>query len=276
MRSATEKPIAIRVVALAAASIIAANAILLSATCNVEGPGQTRTVVSRAPPPAVNDPLNRGILIEGGILASGGNEPDTVPEGPFATYDEGFGRHEVTAFWMQEHEVTNEEYRRFDPAHEFPAGQERYPVVNVTWREALEYAVSVGGRLPTEGQWEFAARGAEGRKYPWGDSEPTCERAQFRDCGPRGALEVMARPAGATPEGIHDLAGNVWEWVLPNWFDPGKYPVNDESRRARGGSFDDDAFFLRASNRSNDFMRGFKYVSFGFRVVWPSEGARDR
>ena len=171
--------------------------------------------------------------------------------------------------------MTNEEYRRFDPGHEFAEGYERHPVVGVTWREAMDYAAFLGGFLPTETQWQVVARGKESRKYPWGDSEPTCERAQYRDCDPKGTIEVMARPAGATPEGIHELAGNVWEWVVPNWYDPGKYPVNDESRRMRGGSFDDDVFFLRASNRSKDFFQGFKYASVGFRVAWPVEGGRD-
>jgi len=129
----------------------------------------------------------------------------------------------------------------------------------------MAYAAFVGGTLPTEAQWAFAAKGTEGRKYPWGDSEPTCERAQYGECAPRATIEVMTRPAGATPEGIHDLAGNVWEWVMPDWF---RRPVNDESRRLRGGSFDDEAFFIRASNRNKDFFSGFKYVSIGFRVVW--------
>jgi len=194
---------------------------------------------------------------------------DATEDGPRSIADE-FPAHRrtVEGFWIQEHEVTHEEFQRHDASHSFPAGQERHPVGNVTWREAMAYAASLGGSLPTESQWEFAARGTESRKYPWGDSEPTCERAQFGECAPRGTLEAMERPAGATPEGIHDLAGNVWEWVMPNWFEPGRTPVNDESRRLRGGSFEDDAFFLRASNRNNDFFSGFNRVNIGFRVAW--------
>ncbi|MDX1393553.1 MAG: SUMF1/EgtB/PvdO family nonheme iron enzyme [Gemmatimonadota bacterium] len=185
---------------------------------------------------------------------------------------EGLGGARVAPFWIQQHEVTNEEYRRFVAEHAYPDSTARYPVTNVTWEQAMAYAVSVGGRLPTETEWEFAARGAEGRTYPWGEDEPTCERAHFQGCGERSPIEVMTRPAGATPEGIHDLAGNVWEWVMPTWFEPGRTPVNDEVRRMRGGSFDDEAFFLRATNRSNDFPAGFRYISDGFRVAWSAGG----
>lgn len=238
--------------------------------------GDVSGAAAPVPPPGTEDPSNPGILIEGGTFVSRSDvEGADDPASPFWTGDEGFGRQTVAGFWMQRHEVTNEEYRRFDDGHEFPAGQERHPVVGVSWREAMEYAVSVGGTLPTETQWEFAARGTESRKYPWGDSEPTCERAHYADCDPRATIQVMARPGGATPEGIHDLAGNVAEWVTPNWFEPGRTPVNDEARRLRGGSFRSDPFFLRAVNRNNGFFRGFQGDDVGFRVVWPSEEARD-
>ncbi len=85
----------------------------------------------------------------------------------------------------------------------------------------------------------------------------------------------MDRPDGATPEGIYDLAGNVGEWVMPVWFEPGRTPVNDESRRLRGGSFVSQAFFLRASNRSNYYYSDFEWDDIGFRVVWPLEGGQD-
>ena len=234
------------------------------------GRGFEPTVAGAAavPPPGA-DPSNPPVLVAGGIMARGRDDPGTAPVGPRSTADESFGGSPVDGFWMQRHEVTNEEYRRFDPAHEFPAGDERRPVAGVTWEEAMLYAASLGGTLPTEAQWQYAASGVEGRIYPWGDEAPTCERANFGECGVGGTIDVMSLPSGATPEGIHDLAGNVWEWVMPVWFEPGRTPVNQASRRLRGGSFADEPFFLRARNRNNDFFEGFRMSSVGFRVVWP-------
>lgn len=268
-----DRPIVLWMAALAAVLLVAGYAALQLPGRFSNGPHQTETPAPPIRPPGAEDLSNPGILIRGGALARRGDRAaaDTFQAGPYSTADEGMAGRTVASFWMQQHEVTNEEFRRYDAGHQFADGQERHPVINVTWRQAMDYATSIGGILPTEAQWEFAARGSDGRKYPWGKSEPTCEEAQFRDCNPGGTIEVMSRPRGATPDGIHDLAGNVWEWVMPNWFEPGRTPVNDASRRLRGGSFLDDAFFLRGSNRNNDFFEGFKYVSVGFRVVWPTD-----
>jgi formylglycine-generating enzyme required for sulfatase activity len=220
------------------------------------------------PHPSALDSLNPAVFLEGGTFWKGSREPDTVDVGPYVTYDESYGRATVEPFWIQRHEVTNQEYRRFDAKHAFPPGAERHPVVGVTWDEARNYAGSLGGRLPTETEWEFAARGTASRTYPWGDGPPACDRAQFAGCQPAGTVDVMSPPRGATPEGLHGLAGNVWEWVVPDWFDPPRFPANDESRRLRGGGFRDEPFFLRAANRNNEFARSFTGDDIGFRVVW--------
>jgi iron(II)-dependent oxidoreductase len=91
-------------------------------------------------------------------------------------------------------------------------GFERHPVNEVTWRGARAYCAWRGARLPTEVEWEAAARGREGRTYPWGEDPPSPARAVF---GRRSneTEPVGGRPAGATPEGVHDLAGNVAEWT---------------------------------------------------------------
>lgn len=225
-----------------------------------------------APPRAALDTLNPGIWIAGGVLPASNQHLDTITEGPFSTRDEGFRRLEVPGFWIQQHEVTNAEYRRFDPGHAFAPGDARHPVVDVTWEQAMAYARWLGGSLPSEVQWQFAASGTEGREYPWGDAEPTCERAHFAGCRPESTIPVMSLPAGATPQGVYDLAGNVWEWVTPEWFVAGKTPVNHQSRGLRGGSFRSSPFFLRASNRSNDYPSGFEYRTIGFRVVWSVKG----
>ena len=271
MLFATEGPISLRVAVQVAVFVVCGYAVVQLTGRFNDGPGQSVTVAPPTPKPGADDPLNRGILIEGGTFLSGSDDWDTVvaPGSPFSRRDEYPRRRTVMSFWMQEHEVTNEEYRRFDAGHEFSVGQERHPVVNVTWREAMAYAASVGGSLPTEPQWEFAARGSERRKYPWGNSEPTCERSHYGPCDPRGPTEVMARPEGATPEGIYDLAGNVAEWVVPVWFDPGRTPVNDDSRMLRGGSFVSQGFFLRSAKRIKYLNSGFEWDDIGFRVVWP-------
>lgn len=186
----------------------------------------------------------------------------------------------VSGFWMQEHEVTNREYRRFDPEHSFEAGKEEHPVVNVTWDEAMDYARLRGGSLPTEARWEFAARGTEGREYPWGDEPPTCDRAQYRGCDPRGTIEVNARPLGATPDSIYDLAGNVLEWVA-DWYDEydpedvtdPRGPESENHRVLRGGAFNSHPRRLRAAFRGF-FRPGYRGGIVGFRVAWSAAGGQ--
>lgn len=258
-----------KVQALTAAVLL----LLPLAGCDVAPPWDWDAAVDpTVPPPGAEDSLNRPILMEGGVFVKGSDlEGDEDPASPFSTSGEDRARVRVGSFWVQRHEVTNAEYRRFDPDHAFPPERARHPVDDISWREAAAYAAWRDGLLPTEEQWEFAARGTESRIYPWGDEPPTCDRAHFAGCEPEGTVPVMSHPAGATPEGVHDLAGNVWEWVMPNWFRPGLTPVNDESRRMRGGGYAEPAFFLRAANRSNDFFEGFRSRGVGFRVVWPVE-----
>lgn len=180
--------------------------------------------------------------------------PESVGE------DDEFPPHRVHlgSFSIQEHEVTNAEYRRFVSTHSFPTGEERRPVVNVTWYAAMAYAAWLDGSLPTEAQWEFAARGPEGREYPWGSEPPTCKHAQFKDCVPAGTVEVKSARLGATPEGVYDMAGNVWEWVSDRYGDYRREEVHDPrgpekgspTRVFRGGYFRGPPLFLRGAYRS--------------------------
>ncbi len=131
------------------------------------------------------------------------------------------------------------------------------PVVNVSWYEASAYCAWAGCRLPTEAHWERAARGVDGRRYPWGSEEPSDERASFQ--GTVGhATPVGSYPQGATPDGIQDLAGNVWEWCSDRYNNdyyaesPTKNPAGPEdgqTRVLRGGSWNDNPERLRASLR---------------------------
>ncbi len=106
----------------------------------------------------------------------------------------------------------------------------RRPMVNVSYEDALAYARWAGGSLPTEAQWELAARGFDGRCYPWGEEPPDEARACFAlDWNRGGPCEVGARPSGASPFGCEELAGNVWEWCLDPFF------PEAHTRRAKRG-----------------------------------------
>jgi serine/threonine-protein kinase len=163
------------------------------------------------------------------IVESDGSELLLVPAGPFKM---GPKRREVRldAFHIDRRPVTNRQFKRFvdvtgyfpedEGARRFlqhfrrgeiPAGLEDHPVVNVSWTDAAAYAAWAGKRLPTEAEWEKAARGSDGRKYPWGPDEPTPAHANFGS-RTRGTTPVGAHPAGASPYGLDDMAGNVWEW----------------------------------------------------------------
>ena len=224
-----------------------------------------QTIGFQAPPAAWQDPLNPFVPIRGGDFVMGATDV-------FARVH----RVRLSSYAIQQHEVTNEEYRRFDPTHSFPAGREKYPVDSVDWYAAQGYAAWLGGSLPTEAQWEFAARGKHGRTYPWGDGPPTRERANFFTNDSRPESEAVgSHPKGSTPEGIQDLAGNVWEWCS-DWFDvypPAADleldplgPVHGTGRVLRGGSYFYDAALLRAAYRNND-LAGSRYLNIGFRVA---------
>ncbi len=229
-----------------------------------------RTITATRPALA-NDSLNKPIWIEGGTFEMGDSAAAPGQGRPYQVT--------VSGFWMQQHEVTNQEYRRFDPTHRFPAGHERFPVSVFNWAQASAYAKSRGGRLPTEAEWEFAARGTSGRTYPWGNASPTCALAQFEECETKGTIAVMSRQAGATPEGVNDLAGNVWEWVS-DWYvdqypagvatDP-TGPATGAYRVLRGGSFYSYASGLPASFRDAN-APGLARKGVGFRVVWGAPG----
>jgi formylglycine-generating enzyme required for sulfatase activity len=133
------------------------------------------------------------------------------------------------------------------------------PVVWVTWHEAQRYCEWARSKLPTEEQWEFAARGAKGRVYPWGpeEQEPDEHRANFK--GSAGELTPVGMfPDGDTLEGVADMAGNVWEWTRSDY--------DKDAKVLRGGSFGYGARGLRAAFRVR-VVPGLSYDSLGFRCV---------
>ncbi|NTW55207.1 MAG: formylglycine-generating enzyme family protein, partial [Chlorobaculum sp.] len=153
-------------------------------------------------------------------------------------------------------------------------GADENPVVGISWYAAISYCLwlslleSKGERndlyrLPTEIEWEWAAAGKDKRKFPWGSAMPTPKLANYYEINIGATTPVGAYPDGATPEGLYDMAGNVWEW-MENWHDNRQY-----FRALRGGSWDSDAEYLRCSSR-NYGSPGNWDGDVGFRVVRPS------
>jgi len=135
------------------------------------------------------------------------------------------------------------------------------PVTGVSWWEATAYCASIGARLPSEKEWECAARcGQDGVRYPWGPKEPDEHRANYMyDGSPRAPTPVGMYPEGATPSGIHDLAGNVWEWTS-SWCE------NGEWRAVRAGGWYSTPDKLRASSR-RERRPEYRVGGLGFRCV---------
>jgi formylglycine-generating enzyme required for sulfatase activity len=216
-----------------------------------------------------------------------------VPAGTFVIGDtHGDGEdderptHPVTlsAFWLDRTEVTNAQFVRFAkfvrevrPAGRGSGavedGKDRYPVVNIPWRAALAYCRWAGKRLPTEAEWEYAARGSAGRKYPWGNTWDERNARFAGNHGSQGAAPVGSYPAGASPFGALDMAGNVWEWVstlympYPYRATDGRESLSIEGRHVlRGGSWFLNPWDLRSSNR--EFGEpGYRSVYIGFRCA---------
>jgi formylglycine-generating enzyme required for sulfatase activity len=195
---------------------------------------------------------------------------------------------ELAAFWIDQTEVTNAMYaacvaerncpKPFDESVNPYYGKpkyDNYPVVYITWRGAQKYCEWAGRRLPTEAEWEKAARGTDGRAYPWGNEPPTMSLANF-DNAIGEPMPVDSYPLGASPYGALNMAGNVREWVA-DWFHEMYYlvsplqnplgPEQGDARSLRGGSYLDDANEIRTFNRffhppdSPGLNRGFRCVS---------------
>ena len=221
-------------------------------------------------------------------------------------------RHRVVldAFYIDRHEVANGLFERFVTAtgHRTTAEREGYgwiwqqkegkwlrlkvdgatwtvpigpgssaapthPVVQVSWHDAEAYCRWAGKRLPTEAEWEKAARGAHGRRYPWGEAWDASRANGAMTVGT--TKPVGPYPAGISPYEVHDMAGSVWEWVA-DWFDPEYYarspernPRGPDSGRLKllcGGSFDDYPFLVRTAFR-NVNTPSYRTYGVGFRCA---------
>ena len=214
----------------------------------------------------------------------------------------------LKAFYIDEHEVTVGQYERCVEAGgceeatdglnqgfriertycnwEKP-GRENHPINCVNWYEADQFCRWAGKRLPTEAEWEKAARGTAGRTYPWGEEGPDCRRIVMDDggdgCGRESTWPVGLKAAGTSPYGLMDMSGNVWEWVQ-DWYDRGFYarspdvnPVNLEPndevfKVLRSGSMADQAArIFPAANRQAYFAGTRGDYTVGFRCARDGE-----
>jgi formylglycine-generating enzyme required for sulfatase activity len=214
---------------------------------------------SPTPPPAFTD-----IMVE-------------IPAGPFIMGSDDGDRedrpaHEVDlpAYEIDKFEVTNADFAAFVEAtgyqseaevqgkqswrDAFKEGKETHPVVKVSWNDAVAYCEWVEKRLPAEAEWEKAARGTEGLRFPWGN-EWDPGKANVKETGLRSTAVVGSFGTGASPYGLEDMVGNVWEWTA-DWYQA--YPGNtagdryygEQCRVTRGGGWFDDEAQATAFNRN--------------------------
>jgi formylglycine-generating enzyme required for sulfatase activity len=228
-------------------------------------------IILPEPPYELGDTLTRTgdgsvmVYVPGGTFEMG-----SLPD------DDTWGPHTVTVdgFWIDQTEVTNAQFAAMlnvkgnpwegfmnwleiqqpenaeivlvGPVFQPDPGKDNHPVVEVSWPGANTYCDWIGGRLPTEAEWEYAARGSENIIYPWGNGDPTCEITQFAGCGDYSVPVGSLSDEGDSWVGAKDMAGNVWEYVADFYAEyptePQANPTGPETGEwgkqvARGGSF---------------------------------------
>ncbi len=235
-----------------------------------------------------------GLFLADAVIANDSSqEMVLIPAGEFIMgSEEGIGKkdehpaHKVylDAYYIDRYEVTGKQFEAYLQANpkQHPTITGWYgrkvrpdmtnrPVFGLTWKRCRNYCVWREKRLPTEAEWERAAKGKESRIYPWGDEPPTPARANFNRCCfiMKGMVltEAGDLPQGKTPEGVFDLAGNVAEWVH-DWYDKNYYKVSPDKNpqgpakgkyhTIRGGAWNSFSGYLRSSSRygyndANDF-----------------------
>jgi formylglycine-generating enzyme required for sulfatase activity len=197
-------------------------------------------------------------------------------------------------YYLARTPVTNAQYAAFvqdtghrQPYHwesgKLPEGKEDHPVIYVSWHDAVTYCdwltevIGKPYRLPSEAEWEKGARGSDGRIYPWGN-QWDAGRCNSKEGGKGDTTPVWAYPQGASPYGLLDMAGNVWEWTRNLWSTSFKYPYDPADGREdldapsvilrvlRSGAFDDNKRLVRCAYRRGNILHNFPWRH-GFRVV---------
>jgi serine/threonine-protein kinase len=218
------------------------------------------------------------VFVPQGDFLMGSSDSDTT------AHDDEKPQHTVTldAFWIDQFEVTNSMYAKCvnagacaapsDTTLYSDAAYSNYAVVFVSWYDAGAYCAWAGKRLPTEAEWEKAARGTDGRLFPWGNDLPTGDLLNFRS--EFGAVGVGAYPGGASPYGAYDMAGNVWEWTSDSYNEtyyrtsPSVNPLGPEGQDKvlRGGAWYSVTDSVRTAYRSWVHPTTKSHY-FGFRCV---------
>jgi len=233
-------------------------------------PFPTSTPRPAATPTSAPSNKPNTVYIPGGefILGSDtGNEDETPQQ-----------RMVISGFNIDKYPVTNAQYKEFvdatgrtPPRHwkngTYPEGIADHPVTWVTWYDAAAYAEWAGKRLPTELEWEKAARGTEGLIYPWGNTFDS-RKVNSSESGLKGTSPVGAYPEGVSPFGLFDMAGNVWEWTA-DWYQGYRGTLYELSRYGqqykvlRGGSWYDGQSSVRTTTRKSfDPNQGFSTIGF--------------
>ena len=274
---------------------------------------QKEPVTTSAPPPSpdsvaenpqiqINETAERAQFIN--FQNSVGCQMLFVPSGEFsmgsdavdaAPNERPITRITLSRFYISRHLITNADYEQFDPTHarkRAPGAGDRHPVVYVSSLDAIKFCQWLSTRehkkyrLPAEAEWEYAARGTDGRKFPWGNYQGRGDLANFADKntvfawsdheiddGYPESSPVGAFPLGASPFGMEDMAGNVWEWCL-DYVEPyrgtprvnPRGPTSGAKRIYRGGSWKSRFNSLRTTVRSSN-VPSFSCNDLGFRIV---------
>lgn len=215
------------------------------------------------------------------VLIPAGSFPMGVPWGDRDGGRDEYPRHEVQLdnYYIDKFELTNGRYLAFVKAtgHRIPQNPKNptrnlwqadtitealvdRPVINVDWADAAAYCAWAGKRLPSEAEWEKAAKGTADRRFPWGNVEPTNKHLNFNQqwIGEKTLMPVGSYEAGKSPFGVYDMGGNVWEWVN-DWYDPMYYekspaknpkgPESGTKRVLRGSGWENETPTVRIFTR---------------------------